>query len=84
MSEAHVKKLRQPEPLPEGASPDRAWLQLERKYRVAEYESLAICLGVSANVNPGESPAQAARRLFEELKVEFDEVLAVMRTENGI
>lgn len=67
-----------------GVDPDRAWLSIERKYRVAEYESLSVSLGASTSVEPGETVADATRRVFGELLGEFRDVVEVLRGEEGI
>jgi hypothetical protein len=64
--------------------PDRAWLGIERKYRVAEYESLSISLGASVSVDPGETIADATRRVFGQLRAEFGDIVEVMRGEEGV
>lgn len=64
--------------------PDRAWLGIERKYRVAEYESLTISLGASTTVDPGETVADATRRVFEQIRAEFLDVVEVMRGGEGV
>lgn len=66
--------------LPEAPpAPERVWITLERKYRVAQYESLMINLGVAGNLEPGETHAGALRRLFTEVRQEFYDVVEVMR-----
>lgn len=64
--------------------PDRVWLTIDRKYYVAQYETLLISLGASTSVDPGETIATATRRVFEELKSEFGDVVEVMRGEEGV
>jgi hypothetical protein len=64
--------------------PDRVWLTLERKYRVAEYESLTINLGAASSVEPGEDLGGASKRLFRTLRAEFGDVVAVMRESEGL
>jgi hypothetical protein len=64
--------------------PDRVWLTLERKYRVAEYESLTVSLGASTSVDPGENLSDASKRTFEQLKSEFYDVVDVMRSKEGL
>lgn len=63
---------------------DRVWVSLGRKYRVAEYESLSVDLGVAVSLEPGEGLANGLRRVFAELKGEYDDVTGVMREEEGI
>lgn len=72
------------EKLPPGAQPDRAWIGIERTYRVAAYESLQISLGASVNVRPGETVREATHRAFAELKPEFDDVAELLRAEHGV
>lgn len=65
-------------------APDRVWIGIERKYRVAEYESLTVSLGASSSVDPGEDVRAAARRVFAQLRVEFYDVVEVMRSAEGL
>ena len=64
--------------------PDRVWMTLERKYRVAEYESLTVNLGAATTLHPGESVQAGAKRLFGELRGEFNDVLEVMREQESV
>lgn len=66
------------------ADPDRVWLNVERKYRVAQYESMTISLGASTTVEAGETPRAALRRTFDELRAEFADVVEVMREQEGV
>ena len=66
------------------ADADRVWVTIERKCRVAQYESLTVNLGAAVSVLPGESLEEAHRRAFAATKPEFDEVLELMRKEAGI
>jgi hypothetical protein len=70
--------------VPPRVDADRAWLGLERKYRVAEYESLTVSLGASTSVDPGETVATATRRVFDQLIGEFRDVVEVMRGDEGV
>ena len=63
---------------------DRVWLTLKRNFRVAEYESLGIELGVASSAEPGETARDAVRRVFGDLRVEFGEVLEVMRAQEQV
>jgi hypothetical protein len=76
-----VKKLAPGAP---AVDPDRAWLTLERKYRVAQYESLTVNLGAATAVQPGEDLPEAMKRLFRELREEFSDVLEAMREQEGV
>lgn len=87
------KKLKRLVPPPSGSGvqrpappvePDRAWLTLERKYRVAQYESLSINLGAATSLKPGEDLPAGIRRLFGELHGEFSDVLEVMREQEEV
>ena len=60
------------------------WLTIERKYRVAAYESLSVSLGVSSSIDPGETVASTTRRVFGELKEEFGDIVEVMRGDEGV
>lgn len=62
---------------------DRVWLTLKRSYRVADYESLSVEMGAASSADPGETSADALRRVFAELKTEFGDVIEVMRAEHG-
>jgi hypothetical protein len=64
--------------------PDRVWLSLERKYRVAEYESLTVALGATSSLEPDEDLRAAAKRVFGQLRAEFGDVVDVMRAQEGI
>lgn len=64
--------------------PDRVWMTLERKYRVAQYESLQVSLGASSNVEPGENLSAAQKRVFSQLREDFYDVVDVMREAEGI
>lgn len=64
--------------------PDRAWISIERTYRVAVYESLKVSLGVSVSTYPGETVRGALHRAFGELKPEFDDVAGLLRVEHGV
>jgi len=90
MDEKRLKKLKPP---PGGfgvqapsapVEQDRVWLSLERKYRVAEFESLAINLGASVTLEPGDTVPDGVKRLFSELRREFNDVLEVMRDQEGV
>lgn len=63
---------------------DRVWLTVERKYRVAEYESLTVSLGVSATIDDGETIGSTTSKAFGELKSEFGDIVEVMRGEEGV
>lgn len=75
-----VKKVKNPAK----RDSDRVWLGIGRKYRVAEYESLTVDLGVSTTVEPGETPKDAMQRVFVQLKEEFVDVVEVLRGEEGL
>lgn len=64
--------------------PDRVWLSLGRKYRVAKYESLSVDIGVSASVEPGESRSGTLKRVFRELLEEYGDIVDVMRDREGL
>lgn len=67
----------------EGKEPDRAWLSMERKFKVVDYESFSISLGATSSCNPGESIGEATNRIWQELKAEYADIIEVMREEEG-
>jgi hypothetical protein len=69
---------------PRSGEADRVWLGIERKYRVAEYESLSISLGAAVSIEPGETIRSTLRATFSELKEEFADVVEVMRGTEGL
>lgn len=64
--------------------PDKVWLTLERKYRVAEYESMTVNLGAATSVDLGEDLSAASKRLSKTLREEFWDVVGVMREAEGL
>ena len=78
------KALAEPTGRPHPEELDRVWVGLTRKYRVVQYESLEVNIGSTVSVYPGEGTAEAIRRVFAEVKGEYDDVITVMREEEGI
>lgn len=64
--------------------PERMWLTIERKYRVAAYESLSVSIGVSSSVDPGETFGSTTRWVFGELREEFNDIVEIMRGDEGV
>lgn len=60
---------------------DRVWLSMERKYNVAAYETLTIQIGGSVSLNTLETVREGVRRLYGEIKDEFNDIKEVMRRE---
>ncbi len=84
MTERKLKRVRGTESNPRIGDPssmdsDRVWLSLERKYNVAAYETLTVQLGGSVTLNPLESVREGIRRLYGELREEFDDIKEEMR-----
>lgn len=69
---------------PRSADPNKVWLTIERKFRVAEYESLTVNLGAAISIDPGETIGSTMSRTFAELKSEFGDVVEVMRGDEGL
>lgn len=79
------KQLANPPTVDRAPEPaDRAWLSLERKFRVAEYESLTVSLGASSSLEPGEDLGAGLKRIFGTVREEFGDVIEVMRADAGI
>ena len=69
---------------PPRSDPDRIWMSIERTYNVAAYESLKVSVGGSSSVEPGETIATATRRVFDEIRGEFADMVEVIREDGRI
>ena len=53
---------------------DRIFMQLDRSYSVAQYETIKISLGLSSDRAPNESLQQAFERVEDEVGKEFNSI----------
>lgn len=85
MTERKLKRERRVETKPRIEEPsvdrDRVWLSLERKYNVAAYETLTVQVGGSVSLDPVETVREGVRRLYGEIRGEFDDIKEVMKRE---
>jgi hypothetical protein len=63
---------------------DRVWMSIERKYKVVDYESLTINIGVSSSLEPNESISDATQRVFKEIREEFTDITDIMKEQEEI
>lgn len=59
--------------------PDRVWMSIERRYKVVDYESLMINVGASVSLEPNESISDGTKRVFKEVREEFNDITEVMK-----
>lgn len=66
---------------PSSVDSNRVWISLERKYNVAAYETFTVQVGGSVSLDPLETVREGVRRLYNEIREEFDDIKEVMRKE---
>lgn len=88
MEEARVKRLAAP-PGGSGIQParreeDRVNVQVSRKVNLGKYDMLEVGCGATVTVLPGETLAEAIRRVAADVKAEHADLLAALREEAGV
>jgi hypothetical protein len=63
---------------------DRAWVQISRKVNLGRYDMLEVGCGATVTVDPGETLAEALKRVEADVRREHAELLEALREDSGV
>lgn len=90
MDEARVKRLIPPAggsgalPPPARREEDRVNVQVSRKVNLGKYDMLEVSCGATVSVRPGETVAEALKRVEADVRLEHAELLEALREDSGV
>lgn len=90
MDESRVKRLVPPAggsgilPPPARREEDRVWVQISRKIRLGQYEMLELGCGATVSTLPGETVAEALKRVEADVRREHAELMEALREDSGV
>lgn len=82
-----VKKLAEPSGGPEqesGTEGDRVWVNISRKVSLGKFDMLEVGVGSAASLLPGETAAEAIKRIASTVREEHAELLELARDDSSV
>jgi len=84
MEERRVKRLAPTGDPTAARDGDKVWVQISRKVRLGQYEMLELGCGATVSALPGETVAEALKRVEADVRREHAELMEVMREDAGV
>lgn len=67
-----------------GREGDRVWVSISRKIQLAKFDMLEVGIGSSVTILPGETEAEALRRIGDVVRAEHADLMEVVREDSDV